>query len=321
MTFIAESFRNRPALWALATLVSVVLLAGVISQVDGAQLRGMIANASWTALGTAVALLVLEGVFTALRIRMFAPGPPPLGAALKANAWYVLFLVMLPARLGEVAAVFVFRTTLGQSFGGAGMSVIVQRLYDVIVLGTLFLLALTGLSGLFDTSIMALAALAVIAASVALALHMDTALTLLAAVLGKAFGPRAKARRLAIEARRYVRHDLDRGDIPLVLVLTAGKWVSNLAALMLLLAATGLSLSLAQAAVVAGAYNFLAIIPLQTIGGLGVGEAGLALLLAGMGVGTSMAAAASLMVRSVLILFPFVFWALVMTGLRGWQPR
>ena len=54
---------------------------------------------------------------TAARIRICTEGPPRFSAALKTNAWYVLFLIILPARLGEAAAVLLFRRFLGQNAG------------------------------------------------------------------------------------------------------------------------------------------------------------------------------------------------------------
>jgi uncharacterized membrane protein YbhN (UPF0104 family) len=124
-----------------------------------------------------------------------------------------------------------------------------------------------------------------------------------------------KLYRLILQARLYSRHGFKIRDIPLALLFTFIKWVSNLAALVFLFMSLHLGLGMFENITVAAAYNFLAIIPLQTIGGIGIGEAGLALLFTGTGLDVSAAASASLMIRFVILVFPFIFWVMVMGGL------
>ncbi len=267
----------------------------------------------------ALICLTFEGIITALRIWLFADRKPCLRPALKANAWYVLLLVILPARLGEVAAVVIFERYLKQKRGAAVMSIITQRLYDVIVLGSFFLIALMGLSGFGDKGVMSGLALAVIAFSLFVLFRLDMFLTFAALIFQKlAKGSRGLFRKLlhiCLQGRIYVRHGLKSRDIPLALLFTIGKWVSNLGAILFLFMAINLDLSFFESLTIAGAYNFLAIIPLQTIGGIGVGEAGLAVLFVAMGLTVSLAAGASLLIRFVILLFPLLFWVMVMGGL------
>ena len=308
-----KSALNKPFLWIFAALVSLGLLGLVVAQVDWAQAATMLRNISWVFLGGAFVFLVAEGVATALRLWLFAQRTPCLSEALKANAWYVLLLVVLPARLGEIAAVVVLERCLGQKYGAAAMSILTQRLYDVMVLGVVFLIALLGLGDFIDKEIMGVAALGLIGLALFVLVRLEMFLTW-AAILFKKM-PRSLYR-LILQGRIYSRHKLQRRDIPMALFFTALKWVSNLGALVCLFMALHLGLGMFENVTVAAAYNFLAIIPLQTIGGIGVGEAGLALLLIGMGLTASMAAGASLMIRFVILIFPFIFWAMVMGGLK-----
>ncbi len=126
-----------------------------------------------------------------------------------------------------------------------------------------------------------------------------------------------KVKRLILQARIYSRHGLSRADIPMALFFTLLKWISNLSALVFLFMAIHLGLGLFENITVAAAYNFLAIIPLQTVGGIGVGEAGLALLLVSMGLSNSIAAGASLMIRFVILIFPFIFWVMIMGSIKA----
>ena len=285
---------NKPFIWTIASLISVGLLALVIAQVDFTETMMMARNASWVLLGAAFFFLLLEGITTALRLWLFAGKKPCLSEALKANAWYVLLLVMLPARLGEVGAIAVLKRYLNQQYGAAAMSIIAQRLYDVIVLGVIFLIALLGLGAFMDTQIMAIIATVLIGVAVFVLLNLNTFLTIAVALLGKGRrqGIVRKIKRLILQARVYNRHGLNSRDVPLALTFTLVKWISNLGALVCLFMAIHLGLGFFENITVAAAYNFLAIIPLQTIGGIGVGEAGLALLLIGMGLTKSVAAGA-----------------------------
>lgn len=308
---------NRPLIWGFASIVSIGLLALVVMQVDFEESLEMAKNASGVFLAIAFCFLVSEGVATALRLWLFASKKPCLSEALKANAWYVLLLVVLPARLGEVAAVVVLEKYLKQSLGAAAMSIVAQRLYDVIVLGVIFLIALLGLGDFIDKHIMGIAASILIAFALFVLVRLDLFLTIGAACLGKKrHGILRKLKRLILQARVYARHGLPRRDIPAALFFTILKWISNLGALVFLFMAIYLGLDIFQNITVAAAYNFLAIIPLQTIGGIGVGEAGLALLLVGMGLSKSVAAGASLMIRFVVLIFPFIFWVMVMGSLK-----
>ena len=264
-------------------------------------------------LGIAFVFLVLEGVATALRLWLFAQKKPCLSEALKANAWYVLLLVVLPARLGEVAAVVVLQRYLGQRYGAAASSIIAQRLYDVVVLSTIFLIALLGLGDFVERDVLAIGAFVLIAFSLFVLVRLDLFLTWAALILKKA--PK-NIYHMILQARTYSRHSLNKRDIPLALFFTILKWISNLGALVFLFMALYLGLGLFENLTIAAAYNFLAIIPLQTIGGIGVGEAGLTLLLVGVGLTTGVAAGASLMIRFVILIFPFIFWVMVMGGLK-----
>lgn len=313
-----NSVRHKPAIWLPATAISLALLGYVVVQADFGQARAMLAGMSWTLLAAALFFLMLEGIVTALRIRIFAGNQTCYSPALKANAWYVLLLVILPARLGEVAAILVFERYLGQKYGAAAMSIVAQRLYDVIVLGVFFLISVLGLSSMIDTGLMSIVALALMAVAVFVLLRIEMFLTI-AVLLLKKFrlgGLGKKIIRFLLQGRSYARHNLKHRDIPLVLLLTAGKWASNLAALVCLFMAIHLGLSFFENAAIAAAYNFLAAVPLQTIGGIGIGEAGLSLLFAAAGIAMPVAAGASLMIRFVILVFPFIFWVLVMGSLR-----
>lgn len=303
---------NKFWVWGCASFISLFLLSLVLVQVDFEQSWNMVRHASIFLIGLALLCLFFEGVMTALRLWIFAGRRPHVFSALQANAWYVLLLVLLPARLGEVAAIVIFQKHLGQKYGAAAASIIMQRLYDVIILGLVFLIALLGLGNVLDTQLMAIVALGFVMLCGVVLVKIEIFLTALAIIFNKIRTPFFRPlRRLVLQARGYSRHRFhDKNMLP-AFILTVGKWIGNLGALTLLFMALGLDLNSFEKITTAAAYNFLAIIPLQTVGGIGVGEAGLALLLIGMGLGTSLAAGASLIIRLVVLVFPFIFFAVI----------
>ncbi len=319
-TFLPDGSNNR-TVWITAAAVSLLLLGLVVAQIDWRAARAMASRIDWGLLGIALVLLFFEGVFAAARIALFTGQLGRFAGSLQANAWYVILLVMLPARLGEVAAIFVFERFLEMKRGAAAISIIAQRLYDVMVLSVLFFIALLGLAGPLSQAWLAIAALAVIGIAVAVLYYLGNLLTGAFLLMRRAGlhhgGLTRQGAHLLLQARLWSRQAGARQSVVLGgLGLTFLKWVSNLSALVLLLMALHLPISFFQAMSVSAAYNFLAVIPLQTIGGIGVGEAGLTLLLVVNGLTASDAASASIMLRIVIILFPFLFWAVVMSCLR-----
>ena len=327
----ARTARGRGWLWTTALIVSAGLLVLVLVQIDWSAFPSLLAEIGWPPIVLAGALLLAEGVVTALRLRLFAGqggGGPPLSAALRANAWYVLLLVTLPARLGELAAVAVLRAELGQTTGAAAISLLAQRLFDVALLAGLFLVALLGLPSMGASSDpspatgpswpgLALAGILVVLGVAAGLARLDLWLRLAAALLTR-YGPHAALPRtllrVVLQARRWAERHWSRGLVAPALGLTLAKWGCNLGALVALLAAGGSGLSELELIVVAASYNGLAVVPLQTVGGIGLGEAGLMGLLAAFGVPLAAAAAVALVTRMVVIVAALAFWVLVIGG-------
>ena len=102
-------------------------------------------------------------------------------------------------------------------------------------------------------------------------------------------------------------------------LLTLGKWICILGGFVLLARGLMLGLDVAEGVTAAAAYNFLAVLPLQTVGGFGLGEAGLTGVLVVFGLPLGLAAGASVVMRLTLIAVPVAFWVVVMStrSLRG----
>ncbi|MGE0484284.1 MAG: lysylphosphatidylglycerol synthase transmembrane domain-containing protein [Gammaproteobacteria bacterium] len=312
--------RRRGWLWpALASLLLVAILVGV-ADLDVA--RGLLANVSWWWVAAALALLQLEGVCTALRIRLLAGPGARLDASLAATAWWVVGLAVLPARLGEVGGLVALRRYLGQRSGGAINSLLVQRLVDallLLVLGAAVLgaeRARSGQGALFGLTL--LLAAGCILALFALPLWFALAARLAYRWRGRVFGRRLL--RMAVDGRRAAR-DLARGGRLWRLGgLSFGKWCCNLAALGILIGLLLPQLALSARAAVAVLFNLAAVIPLQTVGGIGIGEVAFTAGFRWYDVSLETAASAALLLRGALFAAPVLFWALALGGLAAW-PR
>ena len=133
------ALRGPTVLWVGASVMSFVFLGLVIANVEWNGLVTMASDIDPTWLAAGLSLFLVEGFCTAMRIRVFTPGNHSLGTCLRLNAWYVLMVVVLPARLGELAGIVLFRRYLGLNAGAATINVIAQRMLDAGVLGGVFL--------------------------------------------------------------------------------------------------------------------------------------------------------------------------------------
>ncbi len=101
--FVSKLFSNNKSLWIISIAISLALLILIVYQLDFRLLLRIITELNPYYLVIAVILLTLEGIMTALRILIFSTGAQKFYSALYTNAWYVFFLIFLPARLGEIA--------------------------------------------------------------------------------------------------------------------------------------------------------------------------------------------------------------------------
>ncbi len=203
-------------LWLVASSFSLLLLALVVSQLDIPRFVAMLARIRIEFLLLAMGLLLGEGVMTAQRIRLFCSGQPKMTDALLANAWYSVLNVLLPARLGEFAAVVVLEKLLAQKRGAAVMSIISQRLFDIVVLGSLFMAALFIAIQILPPLLSALVSLGVVSCALLCVLYQEQVLSVLASFLMHKGVPERRTRRrsllrIVLQARVWRRHSCKAG--------------------------------------------------------------------------------------------------------------
>ena len=302
---------NHRWIWILSASISILLLGAVIWQIQWNDFPSIASGIDWRLFLIAIALLVGEGFATSARLRHFTRNEAEFSAALKCNAWYSVLLIALPARLGEVAAIKLFQTYLNQPYGAAGASIVSQRLFDLVVLCGFFCLAIIGFSGLVNSQLLLIIGLAIFGGVIFLLFNLHWVLTLAIRFTKQLLPNARKILGLLFQARRWIGLTLTPAFVPYAIGITVAKWALNLSAIALLLMSLRLELGAATYAAIAAAYNFFAIIPVQTIGGLGIGESALTAMLSAVAIPLSMAASASIVARIALIVSPLLFACLV----------
>ena len=301
---------NKILIWVIAGSVSLILLLIILSQLDLNILAKTIDNANINVLLLAILFLLLEGIATSYRILHLSSNTLEMKHAIYANSWYALYVAFLPARLGEIAGIYVLKKHMQQKQGAALGSIITQRLFDLIVLATLFLIAIIFSTDLLPKTISILSGITLIAISATILMKCEKIFSLIAATSIKFKHPKTSRLtklvfRTAIQARTWNKTQAI--NIKIIIFSTTLKWIFNLTAITCILISTNVSLNTDIIYIISALYNFIAVIPIQTIGGIGIGEAGLTLMLNGAGISLQESVAISLYARAVILIFPFLF--------------
>ena len=303
--------RPRPSqlLWFTAIVSSVLLVGFVLSLVDWQTAKNVVASANRPLIFTGVCLLGLEGFITALRFQLLAVGEINYSRCLQATAWYVLLLLALPARLGEVAGVGTMVRYMRQSAGASAINLFLQRIFDVLTLGAMFcLVSFQYLSG--DQLGVALASAIVIMSTLVVGiLYLATCMRMIAAVAYQFRDSRLGHRlmKLALQARLSINHNLDIRTSLRLAALTIIKWLVILIAIACIVLAVQPALDALTALGIGIAYNLAAVIPLQTIGGAGIAEMTLLGSFKWLGYTAATGATLAIAIRIALLVGPIAF--------------
>lgn len=301
--------KKRQFVWATAIISSLALIAFVLALVDWQLAHSILNEANYPLVVLGVGLLGLEGLLTALRFQLLAANKPGYLRCLRASGWYVLFLLALPARLGEVAGVGVIVRHMEQHPGEGVANLLLQRLFDVIVLGMMF--CLVGLQFLSGSALFG--SLLVI---FGLLVGISQINRLLGSVM-RILIPRRQRRwaRLSFKVLAQLRRGLNRNMSLLttykLTVITLAKWFLILAGIGCVVSAVMPELNITNALGVGIAYNLAGIIPLQTIGGAGISELVLLSSFKWLGYTTAVGATLAVAIRLALLVGPLGFALLV----------
>ena len=305
--------RTSPLVWIGAGAVSLVLLGVVVAQLDESSLTVAAGAVSWTLLGTGVALFVAEGLFGAVRTHLIAGRQSGFPAAVRVTAWHAIWLIVLPMRLGEVAWVLSMRRAYGWNVATAAACVLVQRLLDVVVVAAFLLLTIPVAFGLHEGRVLVFSIMAVALCLLAFigctTLHVWLRLAAKVAVgAGRPRGRRRRFLRHLRQARRWCEDVRHRRALHRCIVPTTLIWMAVFAAYWTLGQAVGLDISLAESGFATAGSTLITAIPVQSIGGFGLLEAGFTGIVAWFGAPAGTAALAALAIRFASLAATGLFW-------------
>ena len=314
---------RRSTLWLLSIISSLLLLSIVVAQVDWRAARAVVANIDYRWVAGGIALLTLEGLITAARFRLLARTAARYRDCLKATAWYVLMLIALPARLGEVAGIGLIVRYMHERPGAAAASLLFQRVFDLIILVSVLSVVCLLAFGNVGT-------LPILGLTTGVTVLLIALLTYLEALLGAVVRPLLSRRRetwprrlirVALQARMIRRHHMDRERTLKLGGYTVLKWIANLSAIACVVLAVVPALSPLTAVGVGIVYNLSAVIPIQTVGGFGISEAALLGSFSWLGYSLEVGAPIAIAIRLVLVSAPVLFWLGVTLASAGTVPR
>ena len=304
----------KPWMWALAAGISLAMFGVVATRLDAASLATVAASFSWPLAAAGTALIMAAIVADAVRMHLIAERGA-FTTAIRVTAWHAIWVLVLPMRLGEVVWMAVMRNTYGWNAATAVVCGLVQRLLDLAVVAAFLLLAMPAVLGLDrgEAPVIAAAAVAACGAATAGVMTLRFWLRMIARLViaaGRPRGWRLRVVRHMRHGRRWLDSVHHRRILLLCLLPTALTWTSVFGAYWLLCQAVGLQLA-AQEALFAGAGSVvLTALPLQSIGGFGLLEAGLTGIFAWFGAPAATAAAAALTIRFAMWTAAGLFWLL-----------
>jgi uncharacterized protein (TIRG00374 family) len=303
-------------MWGTGIFFSITLLLFIFYNVDYELLKKAYNSISWTIFIFSIFVLLLEGFFTALRFKLFTPNNPSFINCLDITAIFIVSLIVLPARLGEIAAIFLIKNKLRQSTGASIMNVLTQRFIDLFFLGAILLLFIIAHQTI-DQSLWFYISITIIISLLLISIYkLDVILGCISFFILKNKNLKKilvfkKLLRMLLQARIWFRFHINHTTLSKAIIISSFKWVSNIGGLSLLFYSVNIPLSNVQLILTSAAYNLLAIIPIQTIGGFGVSEAGLTGILAFFGLPLDLSASISIICRLVLISIPFIFFVII----------
>lgn len=289
----------------------LALLALVMPWQEALQLWQKVSPFGLVAAATALAASYLAAGW---RLATMLPGAE--GARLvpcvAASLWHGLAMILLPVRLGELALIDGLRRYAGVPSGRALAVLLVQRIYDLLLVGLAFAVGVVALLAGHAPTLLSLAV--VLVALLALARFLDGLLHLGAALVagrGGAIGLRLHA--LLTEAGQAAA-SLATARTTIVLG-TVVFWVADLLALWLIFAAFRVVLDPLTLLFLGAGLAIVHAVPLPTIGGLGLAETGLAGLLTLAGWQPAVALGLGVSVRLMLLVLHAVVIGILLPAL------
>jgi len=296
--------------WWAPLLVSLGLLGVLVVNMDFSQVRPYLAKAEWSWLALVFIGTSLRHLCSSIRLQGLLPKVDTGSRAstcLQITMMYGFYLMVLPARLGEVAYMFLLNRRFELNLGEVSANLLYQRLLDMLVLLLFLVLAALGLEILLrvmpNPEIMALLLLT---GGGMLVIWLDKWVTLMALTLVRMQWRTGQLRRKILRFVLHLRRALTAFSAPTLqlssFLLTVVSWLGMGLATWAALAIFGLQLRWMEIIFLLGGMNLLMAVPLPTVGGIGLAEVGAAGVLTLLGYSLQDTAITAVVLRTILIL-------------------
>ena len=269
------------------------------------------------ALAAPAAVLALGYAVSSVRLQTMMPRGPSFLDGVLVCAWHGLAMLVLPARLGEIALVEGLRRYAGLGRGGGVAILLLQRIHDLLLTSLAFCVGALGLIvGHPQLGVLVTVAVVIL---VILACSLDRILGWSAALVANRTGRFwGRLHALFVEGQETAAASTV-GRVPLLIAGTVLFWATEFSALWLVFRGFGVVLDLMTLLFVAAGLAFVSALPLPTIGGLGVAEGGLAVLLLTAGFQPDLAITLGISVRLTLVALQGVVVAAAFPAIALWK--
>lgn len=300
----SSASKSRWRIWVLALLVSLILLAILVSQADIEYLWTLWAGAQPVYLVVGALVVSLDCLATGRRLRLLHLGidKRPYAIYMKIEVLHGFLLMLLPARLGELPYMLMMRRRLGMAHGEVFANFVYQRLLDAMVLALFFLSSVVLIVGDHE-DVTAWVPIVLVACTlfVLIFLRVEWIAAVTVRIMHRLHVRGSKFSRWLLKvlsvARRWSRRLRLEGVRWQALAWTGLRWSAVMILTWAAFGVFGIKLGVIEVLFLGAGLSFLTVIPLQTVGGFGISEMGLAGLLVIIGHPWQEAAATALLVR------------------------
>lgn len=322
---VLSFLEHRNAWWAAAVGTAVMVLFFALT-LDGAALRAAWQSISLRLFLVTAALISINGLLDGWWLSIITRAPQH--NAYRVVAWHMLLSSILPARLGDLGWMYCMHIWLAQPLARAVFVTFYHRLQDFIIVSLMLMLSLAIVRSHIGGTPLLIASLLVLLVMGVVCVSLGQLLGVLAAIVLKLqrrfHRPWLRqALEHVLRVRIWYRHRLERKQVLWSFVVIVLRWVTILAAVAIVISALAGPVSASDSFLLANAYVYFGIVPLQSVGGFGSGEAGLAWMLTHYGVPLAKASAVGLLLRLLINLVHVTLWASVLglLWLRGRAVR
>ena len=306
--------RNRVFRWTLGAVVSAFVTGVLVLQTTPERFHHLLSRVDPYFMGVALAVYLVCNLVRTMRFNELAGGGGPgLAKMYYLNAQYNFYTAIFTG-VGEFSYPVILNRRHGVPFGAGMENLLVARAYDALFLAAAFstsvVMLFTGSAqraGVYIAVLLAAVTLLVAYGSGAVASFAQGAVGGLARRTGWISAGRVE--RILVDMGRSLSEGR-RASVHIRLFLyTAVMWFAACFVFFCIFKSLGVGLAPLQTVFVATAVNLMSVVPVATIGGLGVKEAGVAGALVMLGFGKEEAVPLGMLARLFSLSFLFVLLA------------